>query len=1032
MTAVVEYLVVAGGGGGGAQGGGGGAGGVRANTGFAVTAQAYSITVGAGGAGGAAGAGATAAQPGGNSVFDSITATGGGRGAGANSAAGVPDTAGNGGSGGGGAVSGNTSNGGTGTAGQGNNGGNNSTASHFGAGGGGGANATGANGTTTTGGNGGAGVASSITGASVTYGGGGGGGIFQSGTSAGTGGAGGGGNGGIYYVAAGGTAPTAGTANTGGGGGGSGETGSTTQPGAAGGSGVVTVRYKTDGTDGVDPASTTGGTITTSGGYTIHKFTSNGTFTVALSVSNDSRSASFAGAGVLAPVAKADVKVAASFAGQGLFGPVGTTGRGATRTVSGKIYSDEFATSSGWTLDSGFSVVSDHPIPVSYLSPVPLLARTGSGDESSVLREVTPMCVSDSLWYVLYDSSDVNTAWTIHLAKSTNKGRTWTRLGIQTSIAHSGPAAWTMSGFLVDGGDGYYYAYTQNSTAVQGDGVPIGNYSGAVYRCLYANIEANNWAWVRDTPSLGGSGAFDEQCHETCCIVNINGTLHSYASARTASVSGVTGWTIAHDTMSSYSSAMTKDGNGGATLATAINNNTGTGARPECPFVWFWAELGSGNWAMSTNAIASDASQAEANDTFIVSGTASVQPDWNVVGSYRARIMYPGQNANRAMGYIKPLTGSNGGVQKESDGAVGFFSEWNATDSQIHIHRDITQGQLEVSNTALQFTDGSPGQNTTAYYAIKNVGAHGNCVIEFSLDFDAVGGGANAWSIGVMYRQDNGKDATGTGYYLDIEPTGAVTNCVTLRRMNAGIAHLTSLYVQNAGVPAALDSRNRQPYAYRIVANGGAHKLYGNGAQIYSITDGSPVASGSYFAIRGVGAIAKTRKLSIYSSDTVSLVGCPAGAAVSLRGAGGTVFGTATADGSGNATITSTHYPLYQLEVNGVFYDPADGGRVWGGDTFDVTSGDISVSASFSGQGVLAPARSVDASVAVSLAGQGAFAPVADAGTATPAFTGAGAFAPVVKTDVYVSTGFTGRGAFLPNGAHIGGKSLSIGMSIGF
>jgi hypothetical protein len=41
----------------------------------------------------------------------------------------------------------------------------------------------------------------------------------------------------------------------------------------------VIIRYQTDGTDGISPSST-GGTKTTSGAYTIHTFTSNGTFTV--------------------------------------------------------------------------------------------------------------------------------------------------------------------------------------------------------------------------------------------------------------------------------------------------------------------------------------------------------------------------------------------------------------------------------------------------------------------------------------------------------------------------------------------------------------------------------------------------------------------------------------------------------------------------------------------------------------------------------------------------------------------------------
>lgn len=64
-------------------------------------------------------------------------------------------------------------------------------------------------------------------------------------------------------------AGTAGTANTGGGGGGGGYPNS---DGQAGGSGVVIIRYP-----GAQHA--TGGTVTSSGGYTYHTFTSSGTFT---------------------------------------------------------------------------------------------------------------------------------------------------------------------------------------------------------------------------------------------------------------------------------------------------------------------------------------------------------------------------------------------------------------------------------------------------------------------------------------------------------------------------------------------------------------------------------------------------------------------------------------------------------------------------------------------------------------------------------------------------------------------------------
>lgn len=230
----VDYLVVAGGGGGSI--GGGGAGGLRCTVGatggggslesqLAVTAQAYTVTVGAGGAG------QFTAGSGSNSVFGSITSTGGG--------AGRANTSGvEGGSGGGGGAAQNdpATNGGAGTANQGYAGGGSAAAvtqANSNGGGGGGANAAGTAGTTGTGGNGGNGVATSISGTSTTYAGGGGGGGNSVG--GGTGGSGGGGAGSKLTTA------TAGTANTGGGGGGSGWNGSLYS--ASGGSGIVIVRY---------------------------------------------------------------------------------------------------------------------------------------------------------------------------------------------------------------------------------------------------------------------------------------------------------------------------------------------------------------------------------------------------------------------------------------------------------------------------------------------------------------------------------------------------------------------------------------------------------------------------------------------------------------------------------------------------------------------------------------------------------------------------------------------------------------------
>lgn len=264
-----DFLIV-GGGGGGASGGGGG-GGFRPFTSIPISQGSYPVTIGGGGTAGTGNTSGTAATKGSDTSFNGYIATGGGLGARTGNTG--DTTGGSGGSGGGGgAYSSAQMFGGAGNTpstspSQGNNGGGNGnfTASPYPAGGGGGASAAGTSATSSVAaGNGGAGASSNISGVSVAYSGGGGGGIYDVPGGFGTGGTGGGGNG------AGNSANgTAGTTNLGGGGGGGGQT----RTGGNGGSGTLIVKYP------VKPYGI-GGTVTNSGGYTIHTFTSSNTFQV--------------------------------------------------------------------------------------------------------------------------------------------------------------------------------------------------------------------------------------------------------------------------------------------------------------------------------------------------------------------------------------------------------------------------------------------------------------------------------------------------------------------------------------------------------------------------------------------------------------------------------------------------------------------------------------------------------------------------------------------------------------------------------
>ena len=267
---LIDYLVVGGGGGGSGWGDGvgGGAGGfLRSNV--RLSGNTYSIVVGAGGNRGT-NSSSSRGSNGGDSQFGAGIIAYGGGGAGCKT---IQDGL-DGGSGGGGYGNNAVPHGigGSGVPGQGNDGGD-GTASYRG-GSGGGAGESGFDGVLAVG------NLSSLPGAKGRvsridynwryYAGGGGTGGLSGDPS---GGLGGGGKGGIINQDG-----TAGAVNTGGGGGGGGTYSNRATFGGSGGSGIVIIRYR-----GKQKA-TGGDTIVYKNGYTIHTFTSSGSFVLDESV----------------------------------------------------------------------------------------------------------------------------------------------------------------------------------------------------------------------------------------------------------------------------------------------------------------------------------------------------------------------------------------------------------------------------------------------------------------------------------------------------------------------------------------------------------------------------------------------------------------------------------------------------------------------------------------------------------------------------------------------------------------------------
>ena len=263
----IQYLIVAGGGGTiGWGGGGGGGGGVLLATTTVNPGVSYSMVVGAGGTGGAGNGGAaTSTQDGTPSTGFGANAIGGGGGAGSGYAGR------DGGSGGGAGNQAPSPAAGSGTSGQGYPGGlgyrnSGPSPAQYTGGGGGGAGGAGGNSGYPNTGNGGPGVTSSLGGTLTYYGSGGAGGGGTGATSGST--TSGGGTGGVGLGQ---NLGTNGGTNQGGGAGASSDYGTPAAQVCSGGSGIIVVSY-------YGPQRGQGGTITTANGYTIHKFTSSGTY----------------------------------------------------------------------------------------------------------------------------------------------------------------------------------------------------------------------------------------------------------------------------------------------------------------------------------------------------------------------------------------------------------------------------------------------------------------------------------------------------------------------------------------------------------------------------------------------------------------------------------------------------------------------------------------------------------------------------------------------------------------------------------
>jgi hypothetical protein len=188
---------------------------------------------------------------------------------------------------------------------------------------------------------------------------------------------------------------------------------------------------------------------------------------------------------------------------------------------------------------------------------------------------------------------------------------------------------------------------------------------------------------------------------------------------------------------------------------------------------------------------------------------------------------------------------------------------------------------------------------------------HSDFVAEFEVDFD--GYTASGSYIALEYRSNG---TTGYRLMLKNEASGKLrleTMAGTTVQDGTGVA-------MTSGVAMRI----------KVAVSGTTHKAWLNGELQVNVTDAT-YASGTQLAFVGKNCTGDVRLFHVRSGDALTVHGLGAGEQIWLRTHGELPVDTVTANGSGIATYTGTHYPISRVQGSAGDQRTSDG-LLWGGD----------------------------------------------------------------------------------------------------
>jgi hypothetical protein len=597
-----------------------------------------------------------------------------------------------------------------------------------------------------------------------------------------------------------------------------------------------------------------------------------------------------------------------------------------TRTAAGLIRTDEFADLSNWTAGgaSEWSILTSQPQYTYHPHDRLLCDLQVSGSWTSTIRE--PYWFEDAAGRegVYFHGGDGSASWGNGGVLTTADGWVTHTFAGRLPLPAVGYAAQQVYSQF-EHTDGKVYAYAITTPSVDSFGVPQQPYGNHLFRTADPFDLATPWESVSDNdPALGGGGSGQDGENGPVSTVLHDAVAGEYKAFVSASPPGGNPWhTAVYGAATPLGGPWTLET---ANLLPAIVQATDA-ANPENPRVWHSATLG--RWVLAANELAASTGHGHGGIWYADTLAHFSATDGSC---YHARVASKGTgDAPLDFNFFSPRHSLSLGItSEESDGTVGVIAGTRRTDGGTpgtpHGGFVLAAAQLEPHASCLRFEGAASDLILASTFDLTPP-----FVVEVTTVCNDSG------SLNFLFAMSgSGNTPAGRSGLLVSCSDGA--SDIALFSLSAGSYSLADSGTgANPAPEFTPDSVNGWHNRIRVAWNGATVVWDVNGTR-RTVTPagtwaGTKLGFGGYHSTD-----ARWMGLKVYSSDSVTFSGLPAGATVALLGAGGLPAAVGTADGSGDLSLSHSHYPLYGVSVNGVAAEIGTG-PVWGGDAYTYAAG---------------------------------------------------------------------------------------------